>query len=212
MEIERAKRDTTSLRDWKADIGRLVATGVLTVVALAVAGWTEGASAAWIALGVAVLAFVLVLAAEFAWNLLMAPGRIAHDENIRLRKEYTVQLGERDAVIAERKAKLDEQRPKLLLMQQLVKSDDLLPQLILYHGGTEDELRQRFLTEARAILEWDRRTQSILKKYAPQFRTEYVAGMPRPLGIGATPPPTTGDLRGFLTQRREALSRIIRSL
>lgn len=38
MEIDRAKRDTTSLRDWKADVGRLVATGVLTIIALATAG------------------------------------------------------------------------------------------------------------------------------------------------------------------------------
>ena len=87
MEIDRAKRDTTSLRDWKADVCRLVATGVLTIVALATPGWPSGAAAAWITLGVAVLAFVVVLALEFAWNVALAPLRGSREENALLRGE-----------------------------------------------------------------------------------------------------------------------------
>jgi hypothetical protein len=107
MEIERAKRDTTSLRNWKADIGRLVATGVLTVVALAIAGWPDGAGAAWITLGVAVAAFVLVVAAEFAWNLALAPTRIALEQCERQREQERA-LIERQLLIANRTIAMQE--------------------------------------------------------------------------------------------------------
>jgi hypothetical protein len=219
MEFERAKRDTASLRNWKADIGRVLATGVLTVVALAVAGWPEAAAAAWITVGVAALAFVLVLAAEFGWNLLMAPGRIARDENARLVLEHAAQIAGRDAKIAELNAALDRQRPKLLLMQQLVRSDDLFPRWFAHYGATDEEREAQALKEATAIAEWDRRTRSILKKHAPQFRSQYTAGQPLPPGFFATAglewaraAPSGNELRDFLTQRREVLARIIRKL
>jgi hypothetical protein len=87
MEIERAKRDTASLRDWQAGIRRTIATGVLTFAAFAIAGWPDGATAAWITLGVAVVALGLVLLGEFGWNLALAPLRMARENNARLRDE-----------------------------------------------------------------------------------------------------------------------------
>jgi hypothetical protein len=87
LELRRAMEDTSSLRDWKVSVVRVVATGALTVLVLAVAGWPSGLAAAVIAAVVALLSFAFVLGAEFGWNLLMAPGRIATEERDTLREE-----------------------------------------------------------------------------------------------------------------------------
>jgi hypothetical protein len=104
VEIGRAKQDTTSLRNWKADLLRLLATGVLTVAGLALAGWPDDAAvAAWVALAVALTAFLLVLAAEFAWNLALAPGRIARErhEQERALLEHQLAVARRTIAVPE---------------------------------------------------------------------------------------------------------------
>jgi hypothetical protein len=83
---KRARADTKSLADWKIDVARALVAGVLTVGGIALLDLPDGITGQVIAVALFVAGVVLVLGIEYAWNYVMADGRIAMEEAARLGK------------------------------------------------------------------------------------------------------------------------------
>jgi hypothetical protein len=101
---ERARSDTTSLTNWKLGIARAIVATLLTLVVVALTGLpTDGVAGQVVTLGVFVTGFCLVLGAEYAWNYVLAEGRLALEEADGLREERDRLLAEHQEVEAIRR-------------------------------------------------------------------------------------------------------------
>ena len=102
-------------------------------------------------------------------------------------------------------------------MQQLTAADDLSPTVFLLYDASPEEREKRAWEQAQAIRDWDQQNKTILKEHAPQYRSDYQAGNALPPGSFGQyflnrgeqrPAPSDKEMRDFLVQRRESLSKI----
>lgn len=100
------------VRNWKVDLGRVVAAGLGSVVALTIPDWPNAAVAAWIGLAGGVVGLVLAFGVEYVLRLRSEVRRLQHIERTneherKLREqerelwEYQVALARREAAIAQ---------------------------------------------------------------------------------------------------------------
>ena len=85
--LDRAAADTSGLKNVGAAIARGVVGFVLTLFVFSLAGWPDDAAGVWLTFAVFVAGFVMSIALEFAFNYLMADGRLACAEVEKLREE-----------------------------------------------------------------------------------------------------------------------------
>ena len=84
---QRAKAETHGLKNWRGTAARTVLAAVLLVLALLTFGPIEGIAREVVGAGVLLLALVLAVAGELAWNMLLARRRLAEEEVARLTEE-----------------------------------------------------------------------------------------------------------------------------
>lgn len=101
--LDRAAADTRGLKNAGADLARAVAGSVLTLLVYSLAGWPDHAAGVWLGLLVFVTGFFATAGLEFAFNYLMADGRLAQGEVERLRAENEELLKNREDVKAVRR-------------------------------------------------------------------------------------------------------------
>ena len=96
---QRARADTKSLADWKIDTARGLVAGLLTILIVARFGLPDDDLLAQLmAVSLFVSGILLVLAAEYAWNYVLADGRVAKDDAARLRAENAELRANREEV------------------------------------------------------------------------------------------------------------------
>lgn len=138
--LNRAITDTRSLREVRPTLLRGAATAFLSLFVLGVANYPQGAVGVWLGLLTLVAGFVIVVALEFATNLLLADGRNAKEE-LRVLLPRVEELRANQAHLESRQAQGAQRQAACA--EQLEWTQQALARMEAYHAGH---------TEVRGVL------------------------------------------------------------